>query len=88
MNEVTLTIDGVKYVPSDRQLKLLEMFRQEHFAEVEKINADNPPTGALDGPATRLRRAALDRYRNRVRDLLVNGTESVPEEDAVLGARV
>lgn len=86
MSKVTLTIDGVRYVPDERQLDMLEMIRDEHFAEVDKINKENPPTGALDGPGTRLRRAALDRYRERVRSLLVDGIEPVPDKQTGLGA--
>lgn len=87
MSEASWTIDGVRYVPDERQLDMLAMIRSEHLAEVDKINEENPPTGTLDGPSTKLRKAALDRHRKRVRSLLVDGIEPISDKQTGLGAR-
>lgn len=76
MSKVTLTIDGTPYEVTGRTYDLVESMFNDLISELQKINEDNPPIpGRLDGPAQRLAAQAQARYRQRLRDLVVDGKE-------------
>ena len=75
MSKVTLTIDGESYEVSGRAADLLERLHRDFIEELKKLNNETPKSGALDGPLQRLTAMAQKRYRQRVRDLVVDGVE-------------
>lgn len=78
MSKVTLTIDGIPYEVTERVYDLAESMFNDLISELKKINEDNPSVpGRLDGPAQRLTAQAQARYRQRLRDLVIDGIEPV-----------
>lgn len=75
MSRVTLTIDGESYEVSGGTVDLLEKMHHDFIEELKKLNETTPKSGALDGPLQRLTVMAQKRYRQRIRDLVVNGIE-------------
>lgn len=82
-----MTIDGQKYELSDEQYGFAELIHADFISELEMISDSFPPvSGRLDGPSQRLGVAAQKRYRKRLRDLVIDGTEPVPDSVTGLGA--
>lgn len=75
MSRVTLAIDGESYEVSGRTADLLEKMHHDFIEELKNLNDTTPRSGALDGPLQRLTAMAQKGYRQRVRDLVVDGIE-------------